>query len=440
MPVAFADLFSRPKPLIAMIHTGPSPGLPGFVCMESAVERAVAEAEVYLRAGVDGILVENMHDFPCVHEREMGPEVAAFMTRVAYAVKRRAGRTPVGLQVLFQANRTALAVALAAGCDFVRAEGWTYAHVADKGMAEACAGTVVRYRHHIRADHLPVFADVKKKHAAHALTADLSLADLARGMALHRADAVVVTGTRTGEPPSPDDLDAGVRGHVAAGDRGQRRHGRQPGRPLPAGRRLHRGQCAQRGRRVGCPRLCRTGGGPRRRPGAVPGRPSQPAHGKLIRTICPVLRLPRREHFFCVETTKHRVEPEETMVPYVAITDDIVVTVRPVYLDGRSDLMARKFVFGYLVRIENRGVDDVQLLRRPPGSSGMPAAMYRRWKAGESSESSRSSPPVRRTSTTASVCSRRSRAAWRGRISWSGPAASRFRVTIPRFDLRAAAN
>ncbi|QXD15077.1 BtpA/SgcQ family protein [Rhodocaloribacter litoris] len=191
-----------------MIHTGPSPGLPGFVCMESAVERAVAEAEVYLRAGVDGILVENMHDFPCVHEREMGPEVAAFMTRVAYAVKRRAGRTPVGLQVLFQANRTALAVALAAGCDFVRAEGWTYAHVADKGMAEACAGTVVRYRHHIRADHLPVFADVKKKHAAHALTADLSLADLARGMALHRADAVVVTGTRTGEPPSPDDLDA----------------------------------------------------------------------------------------------------------------------------------------------------------------------------------------------------------------------------------------
>jgi membrane complex biogenesis BtpA family protein len=191
-----------------MIHTGPSPGVPGFICIQSAVERAVAEAEVYLRAGVDGILIENMYDFPCIHEREMGPEVAAFMTRVAWAVKRRARYTPVGLHVLFQASKTALAVALAAECDFVRAEGWTYAHVSDKGLAEASAGAVVRYRHQIAAHKIPVYADVKKKHAAHTLTADLDIADVARGMALHRADGVVVTGTHTGEPPALDDLEA----------------------------------------------------------------------------------------------------------------------------------------------------------------------------------------------------------------------------------------
>lgn len=208
MPTSFFDLFPAPKPLIAMIHTGPCPGVPGFVCVESALERAAAEAEILLRAGVDGILVENMHDFPCVHEREMGPEVAAFMTRVARAVKRRAGKAPVGLQILFQANRTALAVALAAGCDFIRAEGWTYAHVSDKGLADACAGTVVRYRRRIGADHLPVFADIKKKHASHALTADLGLADVARGMALHRADGIVVTGSHTGMAPDPADLEA----------------------------------------------------------------------------------------------------------------------------------------------------------------------------------------------------------------------------------------
>lgn len=208
MPVAFHELFEKPKPVIAMIHTGPSPGLPGFLRVDSAVERAVAEAEVYLSAGVDGILIENMHDFPCVHEREMGPEVAAFMTRVAYAVKRRANYTPVGLHILFQATKTALAVAQAASCDFVRAEGWTHAHISDKGFADASAGTVVRYRHQIGAAHIPVFADVKKKHAAHALTADLSIADIARGMELHQADAVVVTGGHTGEPPSAEDLQA----------------------------------------------------------------------------------------------------------------------------------------------------------------------------------------------------------------------------------------
>ncbi|MDX1428854.1 MAG: BtpA/SgcQ family protein, partial [Rhodothermales bacterium] len=206
MPVPFNELFERSRPVIAMIHTGPSPGVPGFICVESAVERAIAETEVYVGAGVDGILIENMRDFPCVHEREMGPEIAAFMTRVACAVKRRAGRIPVGIQVLFQGNRTALAVAVAAKCDFVRAEGWTYAHVSDKGFADASAGKVVRYRQVIGGNRLPIFADIKKKHAAHALTSDLNIGDMAAGMELHLADGIIVTGSSTGMPPRLADL------------------------------------------------------------------------------------------------------------------------------------------------------------------------------------------------------------------------------------------
>ena len=206
MQKSFYDLFPVERPVIGVIHTGPSPGVPGFMCVDSAVDRAFAEAEAYVEGGVDGIIIENMHDFPCVHEREMGPEIAAVMTRVARAVKRRASRLPVGIQVLFQGNRTALAVALAAGCDFVRAEGWTYAHISDKGIAEACAGQTIRYRHRIGADHIPIFTDVMKKHASHALTADLDVGDVAFGMTLHRSDGVVVTGGMTGSAPSPDDL------------------------------------------------------------------------------------------------------------------------------------------------------------------------------------------------------------------------------------------
>lgn len=189
-----------------MVHTGPSPGVPGFHCMESAIERAIAETEVYVSCGVDGLLIENMRDFPCVSEAEMGPEVVAMMTRVACAVKRRAKRIPVGIQVLFQANRTAIAVAQVSGCEFIRAEGWTYAHVSDKGIAKASAGSVVRYRESIGADHVAVFADVKKKHASHSLTNDLSLGDIASTMHLHMADAIVVTGASTGREVNPDDL------------------------------------------------------------------------------------------------------------------------------------------------------------------------------------------------------------------------------------------
>ncbi|HLT48131.1 MAG TPA: BtpA/SgcQ family protein [Rubricoccaceae bacterium] len=210
MSKSFDRLFSRPKPVIAMIHTGPSPGVPGSRGVECAVERAVAEARLYAELGVDGLLVENMHDFPTVHERAMGPEVVAFMTRIACTVKRHVGRLPVGVQVLFQANRTALAVAHAAGCDFVRAEGWTHAHVSDKGIAEANAGEVLRYRKAIGADRIPVYADVRKKHAAHAWTADLTIAELAAAAEMHRADGLVVTGSATGHAPDPDDLRAVV--------------------------------------------------------------------------------------------------------------------------------------------------------------------------------------------------------------------------------------
>lgn len=189
-----------------MVHTGPSPGVPGFVCVESAVERAIAETEVYLSAGVDGIIVENMRDFPCVAEELQGPEVVAAMTRVACAVKRRASRIPVGIQVLFQGNKAAVAVAQVAGCDFIRAEGWTHAHISDKGVATSSAGEVVRYRASIGAHDISVFADVKKKHASHALTGDLTTGDIAATMELHQADAIIITGSSTGVAACVDDL------------------------------------------------------------------------------------------------------------------------------------------------------------------------------------------------------------------------------------------
>lgn len=52
------------------------------------------------------------------------------------------------------------------------------------------------------------------------------------------------------------------------------------------------------------------------------------------------------------------------MVTYDATTDTVRVTVRPAYLDGQSDVIERRFVFAYFVRVENHGADEVQLLRR----------------------------------------------------------------------------
>lgn len=204
------------KPVIGMLHLPPSPGVEGFPGIMAALETLRADETALLAGGVDALLLENMHDFPCLPEAEQGPELAATLTRLAVAARGLAdeltGGTrrplPMGLQVLFAANRTAIAVALAAGLQFVRAEGWTYAHVSDKGLVDAQAGRVKRYQHQIGGDGIQIFADIKKKHASHALTDDLTIGDVAATLELHRADGAIVTGTVTGAPPDPDDLRA----------------------------------------------------------------------------------------------------------------------------------------------------------------------------------------------------------------------------------------
>ncbi|XP_048779716.1 uncharacterized protein F13E9.13, mitochondrial-like isoform X2 [Ostrea edulis] len=104
----------------------------------------------------------------------------------------------VGIQILAGANKQALAVAQAAELDFVRAEGFVYSHVADEGWMDACAGGLLRFRKQIGAEDINIFTDIKKKHSAHAVTADVSIIETAKAAELFGSDGVIVTGTATG--------------------------------------------------------------------------------------------------------------------------------------------------------------------------------------------------------------------------------------------------
>jgi uncharacterized protein len=200
-------LFGAPRALIGMIHVGALPGAPRSEHGVAALaEAAVAEARLYVQAGFHGLMIENMHDVPYL-KRSAGPEVVAAMTAVGIEV-RRAVALPLGVQVLAGANRDALAVAHACGASFVRVEGFVFAHAADEGLMESDAGELLRYRRAIGASGVRVFADVKKKHAAHALTADVSLAETATAAEFFLADGVIVTGTTTGRPCDPVELRA----------------------------------------------------------------------------------------------------------------------------------------------------------------------------------------------------------------------------------------
>jgi len=195
----FDTVFTTPKPVIAMIHLLPLIGTPAYQGPAAAVlEAALAEAELYLRAGVDALMIENMHDLPYLN-REVGPEIVAQMSIVAHAVKQRCGAVPCGIQILAGANQAALAVAASAGMQFIRAEGFVFAHVADEGPMMACAGELLRYRRQIEAQDILVLTDIKKKHSSHAITQDVDIVETAQAAAFFRSDGLILTGSATGK-------------------------------------------------------------------------------------------------------------------------------------------------------------------------------------------------------------------------------------------------
>lgn len=199
------SLFPKPKPVIGMIHVAALPGTPASaLSVREIVDLAVAEARLYRAGGVDGIAIENMHDLPYLRGR-VGPEIVAAMALVGQAVQAEFGG-PVGIQILAGANLEALAVAHSAGLDFIRAEGFAFAHVADEGFIQSSAAELLRYRRMIGAERVQVWADVKKKHSAHAITADVSLGLTAETVDFMRGDAVIITGSVTGDPPRIEDV------------------------------------------------------------------------------------------------------------------------------------------------------------------------------------------------------------------------------------------
>lgn len=195
------------KCLAAMIAVEALPGTPLYGGSVAAiVDRAVADAEIYRGAGVDALVLENSFDLPYV-KPPLALEIVSAMEEVARAV-RAVFSGPIGLQMLEAANLEAIELAVAADLDFIRVEGYVFAHIGGAGLIEGCAGRVLRRRKELGAEHIRVFGDIRKKHCAHALTADLPITEHARQAEFFLSDGHIVTGPRTGAEPQVEDLRA----------------------------------------------------------------------------------------------------------------------------------------------------------------------------------------------------------------------------------------
>jgi uncharacterized protein len=149
------------------------------------------------------VLIENMHDIPYIKSDKFGPEIVASMTSAALEVRKVCDTLktymPVGIQVLACGGKEALAIAKSVGLDFVRNEGFVFAHIGDEGVIESNAGELLRYRKMIDAEQVMIWSDIKKKHSSHAITSDVSLLETAYAAKFFSADGIILTGKSTGD-------------------------------------------------------------------------------------------------------------------------------------------------------------------------------------------------------------------------------------------------
>ncbi len=190
----------RPFLLLGMVHLAPLPGSPRWDgSMAGVIEAARRDAGRLVEAGFDGVIVENFGDAPFL-PGPVPPGTVAAMATVAETVRRVVGSEPlVGVNVLRNDARAALAVAVAAGADLVRVNVHTGAMWTDQGLIEGRAWETLRDRAHLGADHVAILADVLVKHAEPPVPTPVGRTaqeTVERGL----ADAVVVTGPATGEP------------------------------------------------------------------------------------------------------------------------------------------------------------------------------------------------------------------------------------------------
>jgi len=198
---------STRKAVIGMVHLMPLPGSPRFGGDAAAIrDAALRDALTLAEGGVHGIMMENFGDVPFFPGR-VPAHVVAHVTAIAAEIRRRLPDVPLGINVLRNDGRSALAVAHAVEAAFIRVNVLSGARVTDQGIIEGIAHDLLRDRAQLGASDVQIFADVDVKHSAPLAARPIEdeVADtVERGL----ADAVIVSGAGTGKPTDPQHVRA----------------------------------------------------------------------------------------------------------------------------------------------------------------------------------------------------------------------------------------
>ncbi|MEE8680025.1 BtpA/SgcQ family protein [Tractidigestivibacter scatoligenes] len=182
--------------IIGMVHCLPLPGSPSYQGdINKVMEQAVEDAKTLERGGVDAVMVENTNDSPFT-ELISKTQVAALSA--ATALVKKEVNIPVGVDASFNDCEASLGIAVANGCDFIRVPAFVDTVVNWCGIVTPCAYKVIDLRKRLNAENVMLLCDIQVKHS-NMLLSQVPIEESAKNAVAAGADAIVVTGTTTGE-------------------------------------------------------------------------------------------------------------------------------------------------------------------------------------------------------------------------------------------------
>ena len=198
------QLFDHPKPIIGVVHLPPLIGSPQSTQPFHEIRsRALADARVLIDNGIDGIIIENYGDAPFLPD-SVEPHTVAALALIVDEIRKRHPQTPIGLNVLRNDAKSAIAIATVTEANFIRVNVHTGAMLTDQGIIQGKAHETLRYRSLLKSK-VKIFADIAVKHAVPLAPIDI-LASAEDTYHRGLADALIVTGTATGKRADLDQL------------------------------------------------------------------------------------------------------------------------------------------------------------------------------------------------------------------------------------------
>lgn len=199
MTTCFTDLFSKPAPIIGMIHLPALPDYDESPGIDALIESALKDLAIYEKYNVDGLLIENEYDRP--HRVLASETTLKSMIAVTDAVVRARTNCIVGCEILLNDPIASMDVAKASGADFIRTDYFVDRMFRPEyGEFKIDPQGLMQYRNSIDADDILIMADIQVKHAT--MLEERTIEESARLATLQKAEAIVVSGTATGSAPT----------------------------------------------------------------------------------------------------------------------------------------------------------------------------------------------------------------------------------------------